>query len=278
MDAVFFDTNRLRNTGCDSFFGDLDHLQRIANFARVYIPSIVMDEIKQQKIRYLEKHLAKFKDNYFTKYLSINLDDLVFHIEEKPEKLRNDAHDEIEFVEYHLKDSSEHIHTLKTLALKKHPPFSQDDGNDKGFKDSIIYLSIKQYLEDNSDTLVFLFTNDGRLKDAFDKNNRVKILKEFDENYDYRKEYFYEDYFIGRLNEYFGASDVSSSSIIKLELTDDDDWRMVVSIPVEPTFAEEISSDRSFLDDPNETREFHDVEIYIDFISREIIEDLSWPN
>lgn len=275
VDAVFFDTNRIRNEHANCFFGGIEKISRIANVAQVFIPSIVMDEIKQQKLRKLEQELATFKDNYFTKHLSINVDGLERHIDEKITELYEGASDEASFVEYHLKDSYDHIHTLKFLALKNHPPFCKGDGNDKGFKDSIIYLSIKQYLEENADKRVFLFTNDGRLKEAFDDNNRVQVLNEFDDYFNYRKGYFYEDYFIGKLREHFGTQSLTASSIIETELTDDDDWRMVVRVPVVATFEASLSDTSSLIDEPFSEVEFEDIELIIDFTSREIVEVVS---
>lgn len=202
MDAVFFDTNRIRNTGTQSFFGHANEIRRIASAAQVYMPSIVMDEIKQQKIRKLEGNLAQFKSNYFTSFLEIETTNLGQHIIAKLDDLYTGASAEFDYIEYALKDDPKHLDTLKTLALKKHPPFSKDDGNDKGFKDSIIYLMIQQYLEDNEKISVFLFTQDGRLKDAFEKNDRVVILWEFKEYFDYNAEYFKSEYFLETLNQF----------------------------------------------------------------------------
>lgn len=235
MDAVFIDTNRICNKGINSFFGDFEKYSRIANLAQVYIPSIVMEEIRTQKLRELERSLGQFKNNYFCEHFKCDLNGIEDHVEEVIQGLYQNANNEIEHIEYTLKKDPEHTDNLKFLALKNHPPF--DKNTDKGFKDAYIFLTIKQFLEGNEKIDVFLFTHDGRLKQAFEKDKRVTVLEEPDEYFSYRQEYFVSDYFLDVLRQGFSEMDeveevieLTADSVKDVVLDDDDNWVLSVNL------------------------------------------------
>ncbi len=253
MDAIFLDTNRIANKDTNTFFGEIDKYARLANLAQVHIPSIVMDEIKFQKLRELESSLASFKCNYFTAHLGCDLSGLEQHMQARIEELYQNAPQEIDHIELGLQKDQDHMDFVKELALKKHPPF--DRKTDKGFKDAYIFLIIQQFLENNANSDVFLFTEDGRLKEAFKNNKRVKVLLEPEEYFSYREAYFKSDYFLGVLQQSFSDMDeieeeitLSVENIMSINLTEDDDWKILIRIPNIGTF-----------------------EILVDFASKEII-------
>ena len=193
MDAVFIDTNSVRNTEASSFFGNISEYERIADLVQILIPTMVIEEIKRQKRRHLKSQLDKFCDNYFAvEHFNIGQnkeekDELLKLIDDKIKDLYNNANDEISHIEYDMESDGKLV-KIKELAIKNIPPFEAD--SDKGFKDSYIYLTVLEYLETAQDD-VFIITNDARLKEAF-KETKVKTLSNVQEYFSYREEYFKE--------------------------------------------------------------------------------------
>lgn len=135
-----------------------------------------------------------------------------------------------EHIEIGLPKDPEHVETLRKLAVKNTAPFGEK--NDKGFKDAYIYLIIKEHLEKNKKDAVFLITNDGRLREAFEDEPRVTPLHAPKEYILYRGEYFKEQYFLDALGQFFSEhileNDVviNKSDIINIALTDNSDWNI----------------------------------------------------
>lgn len=246
MDVILIDTNSIKNDKPNSFFGNIENYQKLSGLVQVIIPSIVIEEIKRQKKRYLLAQLGKFKMNYFTCYLKLDTGDRLHnHIDEKIEELYQGANDEISHIELELEPIGK-LEKIKELAIKNIPPFEAE--TDKGFKDSYIYLTILQYVETSIDD-VFLITNDSRLRQAFNGHDNVEVLASPEEYYNYRKEYFKEDYFIEKIKEHFDDDSISQENILKIELSEDDDWQLTISVNGE---------------------EHH---LLVDFVSKEIIND-----
>lgn len=233
-DSVFLDTNLIRNPDVKTFFGNITKLQQISRLAQIYIPCIVIEEIKWQKLEKLRSSLDTFRDNYFSSLFKYKIDDLKQHISNKIEELYKSAKTEIDFIEIALKKDLEHIDHLKDLAVQKIAPF--ETKNDKGFKDAYIYLTVNQYLSENRKHL-FLFTNDGKLKEAFSDNKLVTVLTEPEQYFSYRSAYFQETYFLETLNSEFNGKirngelvglenevTISVNDIIDIFLTEHDEW------------------------------------------------------
>lgn len=234
MDAVFLDTNCVRNSDTNTFFGQIGKLKQISNVAQIYVPHIVMEEIKLQKKNRLYKSLDVFRDNYFAKHAGFDVKELRQHIEDKVKGLYDKASDEVDFIEHHLENRLEHLDILKTLALSGNAPFEKrskdsNPNNDKGFKDACIYLSILQFLEKNPKDKVFLISNDTRLGEALDDNEQVTVLKTFECYFTYRANYFTGKYFIEKLCEYFNDATIEEKHITDIELNENDDWQMIVN-------------------------------------------------
>jgi len=226
MDTIFIDTNSIRNKKTSSFFGNIDKYQKLSDQVQIIIPSIVVEEIKRQKKRYLNSQLNKFQENYFTKYLDIDSGEvLVQHIDEKVAALYQGANEEISHVELELGHQGK-LQRIKELAIGNIPPFEAE--TDKGFKDSYFYLTVLQYKENSTDD-VFVITNDTRLKEAFN-NTDIKTLTTAEEYYKYREEYFREEYFIAKLRDHFGNEAITKDCIKSIELTEDEDWQITLDI------------------------------------------------
>jgi len=249
MDAIFLDTNSIRNEKASSFFGNIDTYQRIANQVQIIIPTMVIEEIKRQKKRHLKSQFDKFKANYFSTYIGIDPNDELEcknHIDDRIAELYSGANEEIPHIEYDLEEK-DNLLKIKKLAIKNIAPFEKQ--TDKGFKDTFIYLTVLQYQETASDD-VFILTNDTRLKEAF-KDDNVTVLSSVDEYYNYyREEYFKGDYFIGRIKEYTENENIEAKDILGTSISDDDDW--IIKVEVE-----------------NE-----EINLLVDFYSKEIIETL----
>jgi len=231
-DAVFLDTNVVRNTQPRRFFGNTEQLQQISRLAQIYIPTIVMEEIICQKRLKLQSSFSSFKGNYFFSKIQCEENLLEAHIEERLMELVALSKDEIDYILEPLVNDDTHLDCLKNMALQKRAPFELKA--DKGFKDAYIFLTIEQHLESTTDQ-VFLITNDGRLKDAYNNNGRVTVLKEPDDYFQARSGHFSEEYFLGTLsasyNEVFDESDditLEAKHIVSAQITDDDEWKIEV--------------------------------------------------
>ncbi len=228
MDAVFIDTNSIRNEKTSSFFGNIDKYKKISEQVQIIIPSIVIDEIKRQKKRHLKSQLDKFCNNYFAEYFGIDSkekQELIKHIDDKIKLLYEGANDEIEHIVLDLEHDGK-LQKIKELAIKNIPPFEAE--TDKGFKDSYIYLTVLEYQESATDD-VFLITNDSRLKQAFE-DSKVHTISTVQEYYDYREEFFKEDYFIEKMKEHFENNEITKENISNIALTADDDWQITVGV------------------------------------------------
>lgn len=233
-DAVFLDTNTLRNEDSMRFFGNTARLQQISRLAPIYVPEVVIEEIKWQKREKLIGQFAQFTGNYFFSRVECEKEALEVHIEERIQELLDAASDELSFQIKKLEDDPTHIRELLALALQKSAPF--ETKSDKGFKDACIYLTVLQHLDTTRDT-IFLFTDDGRLKESFHRNDRVQTLKEPEQYFDYRSSFFREPYFLKQLTEDFENLDhtpnvieLTGEVIKSAKVTDDDDWLLEVEV------------------------------------------------
>jgi len=93
-----------------------------------------------------------------------------------------------------------HQETLKILmdrAFRKVPPFSTaDKASDKGFKDSLIWLSILEYFQKNGGNKIYFATDDK----AF-KNNSLVLCKEFNERTKKSIEIKDNDFFLSKVEK-----------------------------------------------------------------------------
>lgn len=199
LEKVIFDTNTLRNTESKTFLGGRDELKKFSNIAEIIFPDIVIEELKYQKRKQLEKHKKSFLDNPFHWLRNINQQDT--------ENFDNEAHitdlenkEDIKYSVIKLQDYSV-LEQIKELALKKLPPFEDWENTDKGFKDTYIYFTILEYLQIIPDKYIFVCTKDGRFKEALERHPNIKVIKDFEE---FRKEsvsFFYDEYFLEKLKE-----------------------------------------------------------------------------
>lgn len=211
IEKVIFDTNTIRNTEPNTFLGGRDELKKFSKVAEIIFPDIVIEELKYQKRKQLEKHKRTFLENPFHRLININQQDT--------ENFDNEAHiaeleknEDIKYSVIKLQDHSA-LEQIKELALKKLPPFEKDEGIDKGFKDAYIYFTILEYLQTIPDKYIFVCTKDGRLKEALQRHPNIKVIKDFE---DFRKESvssFYDEYFINKLKESVHPN-ITASNII----------------------------------------------------------------
>lgn len=199
LEKVIFDTNILRNTEPKTFLGGRDELKKFSKVAEIIFPDIVIEELKHQKRKQLEKHKKSFLENPFHWLRNINQQDT--------ENFDNESHitelehkEDIKYSVIKLQDYSV-LEQIKELAIKKLPPFENNEGTDKGFKDTYIYFTILEYLQTVTDKYIFVCTKDGKFKEALEKHPNIKVIKDFEE---FRKESissFYDEYFINKLKE-----------------------------------------------------------------------------
>lgn len=198
-EKVIFDTNTVRNTEINTFFGGRKELELFAQDADIIIPFTVVEEIKRQKRVALKSKKDSFISNPFHKLSGIKEEDTKsFDIDAYIQKLIDE--ETIPFQIIDLK-SNEVLPLIKELAILKKPPFEEADGTDKGFKDALIYFSVLEYLLDVSNKYVFVCAKDNRLGEAFKKHPNVIVIKDYKEFKLHSISQFYDKYFIEKIND-----------------------------------------------------------------------------
>ena len=197
MEKVIFDTNFIRNTEPKQFLGGRSELAKFAKVAELVFPDIVIEEIKTQKRKKLEKNKNSFLSNPFHWLRKLDDDETKnFDIESHLTEL--EYNETLEYTVIKLSDYSV-LEQMKDLALKKLPPFAAGDSTDKGFKDACIYFTTLEYLQSIPDKMVFVCCKDGRLKEAFKERLNIIVIESFDDFKQNSITVFYDEYFIEKL-------------------------------------------------------------------------------
>jgi rRNA-processing protein FCF1 len=177
---VIFDTNIIKDSNPESFLGGRVELQKFAGVAEIILPDLVIEELKYQKRKELEKNKKLFLKNPFHWLRNIDREDT--------ENFDNEAHitelenkEDIKYTIIHLKNHSV-LDQIRELAIEKLPPFETDG---KGFKDTYIYFTVLEYLQTISDKYIFVCTKDKIFQEAFKKYQNIKVIEDFKEFEEY---------------------------------------------------------------------------------------------
>ncbi len=236
MEKVIFDTNFIRNTEAKHFLGGRSELEKFTKVAEVVFPDIVIEEIKNQKRKSLEKNKSSFLSNPFHWLRNLDRDDTQnFDIESHISELK--INETLPYCVIKLTDYSV-LEQMKELALKKLPPFEVGDNTDKGFKDACIYFTTLEYLQSIPDKMIFVCCKDGRLQEAFQKHPNIIVIDSYDGFVQNSITRFYDDYFIEKLQSEVHA-DISKDHIVdywfntnenRVLLIEVDDGKYVVEV------------------------------------------------
>ena len=240
LEKVIFDTNKLRNTDPNTFLGNRNELESFSKVSEIIIPEIVIDEIKKQKQRNLESKKQSFLDNPFHWLRKLN--------KEETEKFDNEAHIEDliskETIKYSIISLSDFsvLTKMKDLATSYEAPFektNKDDKNnsDKGFKDAYIFFTILEYLQKISDKYIFVCTEDWRLKNALEIYENIIVIKDFEEFKKFSISFFYNEYFIKKLQEEINES-IKQENIIDFWINTNGNQVLLIDIDGEKIVTE----------------------------------------
>jgi len=92
------------------------------------------------------------------KFNGITIDYKNFNIDESCEKLKNDYYNQLNIINI-PSDRNKLFNEILNMSLNKNPPFIEGK-SDKGFKDSILFLSIEKFAEENLYDKYVLFSKD----------------------------------------------------------------------------------------------------------------------
>jgi rRNA-processing protein FCF1 len=211
-EKVIFDTNTIRNTEINTFFGGRKELELFLQEADIIIPFTVIEEIKRQKKAVLKSNKDKFITNPFHKLIGVKEEDTKsFDIDAYIQKLIDE--ETIPFEVIDLK-SNDVLPLMKELAISKQPPFEELEGTDKGFKDALIYFTVLEYLREVPNKYVFVCARDNRLGEAFKNNPNVFVIKDYIEFKQHSISQFFDNYFIEKVNENLGIT-IAKENIIE---------------------------------------------------------------
>lgn len=252
MDNIFLDSNAITNHVENHFFGNFNDLKKAGKSSKIFIPAMVIDELRNQKKKYFFNKLKSAKDNYFFKKFSNQSEDFYKHINEKIAELEKKSLDSLNYEIIYLNESLNHFKVIKDLAINNKPPF--EENSDKGFKDAYICLAIKDYINDNNLKNVYIISNDSRVKVYFEDMGII-VLKDINSYLESRKAQFADDYFIERLASYLteegayqpepfidhdGESNIETIDLSDLKIDesninfneDDNTWEVPVAIQI----------------------------------------------
>lgn len=184
---IVVDTNILagRNT-FGKLFGNRRELENILAIGDIelLIPSIVIDELIHQKRssfqaakgRLLDNSIYKLLDNGLReqgKAIALDIDDLILDVS-------------IPYTLIDITNEKSALSKIRKLAINYEAPFqvysNEKDNSDKGFKDAYLAMTVDDYLDshDNNEKILLL-TNDSRLAEYFENNDRVVWVKNYNE-------------------------------------------------------------------------------------------------
>lgn len=153
-------------------------LQALRERYEVYITQVSVDERKERMCREFEKGYKELQlfHNEFAYVIGLAKD---IEINEALDKLRYGMQKKYEsaFSDHIIPcyASKELLETVLDRANKKISPFSTDDkASDKGFKDTLIWLSVLEYFRAMGEDEVILVSNDGGFRKDMDS-----LCKEF---------------------------------------------------------------------------------------------------
>ena len=238
MEKVIFDTNFIRNTEAKHFLGGRSELEKFAKVADLVFPDIVIEEVKNQKRKNLEKNKSSFLSNPFHWLRNLDRDDTQnFDIESHISEL--ETNETLKYSVIKLTDYSV-LEQMKELALKKLPPFEASDNTDKGFKDACIYFTTLEYLQSIPDKMIFICCKDGRLKEAFKKHPNIIVIDSYDGFIQNSITRFYDDYFIEKLQTEVHA-DISKDHIVDYWFNTNENRVLLIEVDGEK-YAVEVDS------------------------------------
>ncbi len=143
-------------------FGDM--LKNLREIYNVYLTQISVDERKEQQCRDFLEKLDQF-NKFITDYDYLISIKVSIDCSKELAKLRKMVQTKYEAaLPNHIipfNASKSILETALDRANKKIPPFVVEAKSDKGFKDTLIWLSILEYFKDNGENDVVFLTNDG---------------------------------------------------------------------------------------------------------------------
>lgn len=227
-EKVIFDTNFLYNKRATSFFGNREELEQFVKIADIIIPEIVIEELESKYERSFGQEKDKFFKTLLPSILSHNCDSV--EIETRIKELK-----ESEDIQYRVIQLTDYdiLPQIKHLAIKKLPPFEPGDGTDKGFKDTYIYFTILEYLQQIPDKSVFVCVKDQRFKKAFDSHPNIFAIENYSEFLKFRISQFQNAYFLGKAKEELGIEfnegevldfwmNINENQVVLLRKSDDE--------------------------------------------------------
>ena len=235
-DVIIFDTNSIRNTGLNTFLGERELLRQLSPDADFFIPELVLDEIKRQKIREFETAKNQLLKNKLVKAFSPDLSNIEsLNIDAHIEGMQNNESFPFETIPC---VHGEVVDQFRSMAILNQAPFNKD--SDKGFKDACIYVSVLNYLDNLGGRSVFFWGNDGRLKEAFDVHPSVAVVNNVESYHRKSSRFLMDEYFFGVLSGELKA-EVSAEDIGNTWRNNADNWIIEV-VKEGKTYLVEIES------------------------------------
>jgi len=168
-----------------TFQNVIDYIQQkdIYENMIIYIPVVVWEEMKKQKIDAYEKK----KEELLSKLNKIKIPDIVLikeqkidyetYISEQINNYKNELQKKLIIIKELELPSKERFQSIVKRAFEKNPPFEGKESNsDKGFKDALLWESILELKANNTNYDIILYCNDNMFNDF--------LIEEYKEKFD----------------------------------------------------------------------------------------------
>ena len=221
MKHVFcLDTNVLRDEKGEFWIKEKE-INKLLSYGIVVIPEIVLEEIEQKAIRGFEKEkqtLGSKLKAFFGQ--QIEKVDIAKKVKDHTESiLSREGVNMIKLTNFAV------LPAMKKLAILKQPPFEENEGTDKGFKDCYIYFTLLEYQNKNPSLKLFFWTKDKRLQFAY-HNTSIQIIESIE---DYEKNFWLTDYLREQIADRLKTS-VGNVSLLKSEININDNKLLAIQL------------------------------------------------
>lgn len=141
---------------------------------KIFLPEVVLLELLSQYKMDLEREIKKYnkQTRKLNKFIE-HVNELKIDIEKHCRELEKKYLEELDIINI-PEDKTKLFNEIFKMALDKKAPFVKEDNSDKGFKDSIILLSLLKFVNESSfDKYIFISNDKGF------KNNIPEIQSKF---------------------------------------------------------------------------------------------------
>ncbi len=167
------DTNSVNNGGLgNKLFGNRSLLDELKDYIDLYVPDIVISEIKEHKRKSIIKQKSFLSQSDLAKIADVDLSG-IYELDSNSLIDEDYKNEDYPFTIINIDNPEQFLIKFIPLAVRGEPPFNND--NDKGIKDALVAASVESLLGSCEDEMLILVSSDARLREYFQENKRIRL-------------------------------------------------------------------------------------------------------